>query len=123
MSLNMHRLVKGAISKVNPYVPALIKKNIGQTVDKFGDTHPKYEYIQMDVQKQEVSQEEIREWNAQGVQGIFAKIYTDGNWLGVNRQAQTGQNFFIIDGEEWMVIAVPEMYTDWTKVICCLQVG
>ncbi|ELF4643998.1 hypothetical protein RNG81_004825, partial [Salmonella enterica subsp. enterica serovar Mbandaka] len=55
-------------------------------------------------------------------QGVFATLYTDGNWCGLNRTRQQGGDKFVIGDETWLVVEVPEIWPDWTRVIVCLQV-
>ncbi|EKT2017176.1 hypothetical protein QDZ09_001038 [Salmonella enterica] len=45
-----------------------------------------------------------------------------GNWCGLNRTRQQGGDKFVIGDETWLVVEVPEIWPDWTRVIVCLQV-
>ncbi|STM78059.1 Uncharacterised protein [Escherichia coli] len=78
--------------------------------------------VSVRVQKQAVTQADLRHLDNLNQQGVFATLYTDGNWCGLNRARQQGGDKFVIGDETWLVIEVPEIWPDWTRVIVCLQV-
>ncbi|PLL44830.1 hypothetical protein CWN26_29645 [Klebsiella pneumoniae] len=55
------------------------------------------------------------------IQGVLVSIWTDGNWCGINRDRQQGGDKFVIGNETWLVVDVPEIWPDWTRVIACQQ--
>jgi hypothetical protein len=40
---------------------------------------------------------------------------------GINRDRQQGGDKFVIGNETWLVVDVPEIWPDWTRVIACQQ--
>ncbi|EUL75697.1 hypothetical protein P831_04273 [Klebsiella aerogenes UCI 28] len=75
----------------------------------------------MMVQKQALSQADIRHMDNLNIQGILVNIWTNGNWCGLDRDKQQGGDKFVIGDETWLVVAVPEIWPDWTRVIACQQ--
>lgn len=121
--MNLHGIVSNAISTVNPFVEAQIYRSIGIVKNPDFSTSPGFaEPVTMLVQKQAVTQSDLRHMDNINVQGLLTTIYTDGNWCGVNRPAKQGGDKFLIGNETWLVVAVPEIWPDWTRVIGCLQV-
>jgi hypothetical protein len=120
--MNLHGIVRVAISRVNPYVDAQIYKSVGYTIDDSRKQIPKYEQpVSMRVQKQAIKQEYLQHIDNISQQGQLVSIYTDGNWCGMNRNKSQSGDKFVIGGETWLVILVPEIWPDWTMVIACLQ--
>ncbi|MMZ41448.1 hypothetical protein D3C81_118010 [compost metagenome] len=120
--MNLHGIVSRAIGAVNPFVEAQIYRSLGAEKHEDYSRTPAYDApVPMMVQKQAVSQGDIRHLDNLNIQGVFTSIYTNGNWCGVNRPKEVGGDKFIIAGETWLVVAVPENWPDWTRVVACLQ--
>ncbi|MGJ0579083.1 hypothetical protein ACR71G_13540 [Xenorhabdus bovienii] len=120
--MNLHGIASAAIGAVNPFVPAQIYRSVGSVKNTDYSRTPGYaDPISMMVQKQAVTQSDIRHLDNLNIQGVMASIYTDGNWCGINRPKQQGGDKFVINGETWLVVSVPENWPDWTRVIVCLQ--
>lgn len=120
--MNLHKLVRNAISKVNPYVDAEIFKSNGYEINRDFKQVPNFlPAIKMRVQKQAINQEDLEHVANINLQGQYVSIYTDGNWCGLNRNKEDGGDLFVIGDERWLVVMVPEIWPDWTRVIACLQ--
>ncbi|MFW7716508.1 hypothetical protein ACOIFF_11010 [Klebsiella pneumoniae] len=120
--MNLHSIVRNAISAVNPRVEAQIYRSIGPTKNPDYSTSPGFAPpVTMMVQKQALSQADIRHMDNMNIQGVLVSIWTDGNWCGINRDRQQGGDKFVIGNETWLVVAVPEVWPDWTRVIACQQ--
>lgn len=120
--MNLHGIASRAVGAVNPFIDAKIYRSTGQVTSADYSQTPTYaEPVVMQVQKQAVSQSDIRHLDNLNIQGVFASIYTDGNWCGIHRPRQQGGDRFVIGEEKWLVVAVPENWPDWTRVIVCLQ--
>lgn len=120
--MNLHGIASGAIGAVNPFVEAQIYRSNGSIKNADYSVSSGYdEPVMMRVQKQAVTQADMRHLDNLNIQGIFTAIYTNGNWCGINRPKQQGGDKFVINGETWLVVAVPENWPDWTRVIACLQ--
>ncbi|WP_086126172.1 hypothetical protein [Salmonella enterica] len=121
--MNLHGIVSGAVRRVNPYTDALVYRSRGSTQQADYSRVPEYEDpVSVRVQKQAVTQAGLRHLDNLNQQGVFATLYTDGNWCGLNRTRQQGGDKFVIGDETWLVVEVPEIWPDWTRVIVCLQV-
>lgn len=120
--MNLHSIVSGAIGTINPYVEAQIYKSTGPVKNADYSTSPGFaEPVTMMVQKQALSQADIRHMDNLNVQGVLVSIWTDGNWCGISRDKQQGGDKFVIGDETWLVVSVPEIWPDWTRVIACQQ--
>lgn len=120
--MNLHSIAARAIGAVNPFVEAQVFRSVGSVKNSDYSVTPGYSKpITLRVQKQAVTQADMRHLDNLNMQGIFTAIYTDGNWCGINRPKQQGGDKFVINGENWLVVAVPENWPDWTRVVACLQ--
>jgi len=120
--LNLHGIAGKAIGAVNPFVEAQIYRIMSPVKnDDYSRAQLLTEPVTMMVQKQSVTQQDIRHTDFINVQGILTSIYTDGNWCGINRPKQRGGDKFVIGEETWIVVSIPELWPDWTRVIACLQ--
>ncbi|HBQ0463993.1 TPA: hypothetical protein L7I91_002608 [Klebsiella aerogenes] len=120
--MNLHSIVSGAIGAVNPHVEAKIYRSVGAIKNPDYSTTPGFaEPVTMMVQKQALSQADIRHMDNLNIQGILVNIWTNGNWCGLDRDKQQGGDKFVIGDETWLVVAVPEIWPDWTRVIACQQ--
>lgn len=120
--MNLHGIVSRAVGAINPFTEAQIFKSTGSVKSADYSRAPGYaDPVPMMVQKQAVTQGDIRHLDNLNIQGVFSSIYTNGNWCGVNRSKNQGGDKFVIGNETWLVVAVPENWPDWTRVIACLQ--
>lgn len=120
--MNLHGIVSGAIGTINPHTPAQILASTGYGTSDDGTRGPTYAApVNVDIQRQELTQADLKQIDNLNLQGVLAAIYVDGNWFGVNRPNGQGGDLIRFDGQEWLVVAVSEMWPDWTKVIACLQ--
>ncbi|WP_171882406.1 hypothetical protein [Klebsiella quasipneumoniae] len=120
--MNLHRIASRVISRVNPMVEAQIYRSTGPVKNPDYSTSPGFAPpVSMMVQKQALSQSDIRHMDNLNIQGVLVSIWTDGNWCGINRDKQQGGDKFVIGNETWLVVAVPEVWPDWTRVIACQQ--
>lgn len=120
--MNLHRIAARAVGAVNPFVEAQVYRSTGSQKNADYSVTPDYAApVTMRVQKQAVTQADIRHLDNLNLQGIFTSIYTAGNWCGINRPKQQGGDKFVIGDEAWLVVSVPENWPDWTRVVACLQ--
>lgn len=120
--MNLHSIVSGAIGTVNPHIPAQILASTGYGTNADGTRGPTYAApVDVMIQRQELTQADLKQVDNLNLQGVLAAIYVDGNWYGVNRPDGQGGDLIRFGGQEWLVVAVREMWPDWTKVIACLQ--
>lgn len=120
--MNLRAIANSVTKSVNPNVSAQIFKSIGNTTADDGSMTPSYaEAVTMDVQKQAVSQRDLQHIDNLNLQGVFVSIHTNGNWCGLGRKKDEGGDLFVIGDDTWLVVAVPENWPDWTRVVACLQ--
>lgn len=120
--MNLHRIASSVISRVNPMVEAQIYRSTGPVKNPDYSTSPGFAPpVTMMVQKHALSQADIRHMDNLNIQGVLVSIWTDGNWCGINRDKQQGGDKFVIGEEVWLVVSVPEIWPDWTRVIACQQ--
>lgn len=122
--MDLHAAVSGAIGAVNPFVSAQYLKSTGTTTNPDGSRTPSYAApVDVSIQKQELSFKELQQVQNLNLQGIMRSIYMEGAAYGVYRVAGTGGDKFVIGDQTWLVVAVPELWPDWCKVIVQLQVN
>lgn len=120
--MNLHGIVSGAIGSINPHISAQILKSTGYGTNPDGTRGPTYAApIDVMIQRQELTQADLKQVENLNLQGVLAAIYVDGSWYGVNRPDGQGGDLIRFGSQEWLVVAVSEMWPDWTKVIACLQ--
>ncbi len=120
--MNLRGIANTVTQSINPNVSAEIYKYKSYGVADDGSTKPVFEDpVTMDVQKQAISQPDLQHADNINLQGKFASIYTNGNWCGMDRKRGQGGDIFVIGDDTWLVVDVPEIWPDWTRVIACLQ--
>ncbi|HDT4930479.1 TPA: hypothetical protein QHR04_004485 [Enterobacter kobei] len=119
--MNLHQIVRGAITTVNPDVPGVLKVNSGFTTAPGGKRVQSYTDVDVMAQMQELSSTDLKQVDAINVQGILQSVYLNGNFNGINRPNQKGGDILTVDGQEWLVVKVPELWPDWCRVIVNLQ--
>jgi len=125
--MNLHGLVSGAIGAVNPYIDATLRKSTGYTISENKKQIPTYSTSAGKIQAQELTTDEIKHANSLNIQGLFRKVWIQGNWAGVIRADQKGGDIFTFPqypgnpAQDWMVFVVYEMWPDWSCVGVVLQ--
>nr|WP_094433472.1 hypothetical protein [Pectobacterium carotovorum]OYN49461.1 hypothetical protein B7L51_19525 [Pectobacterium carotovorum] len=119
--MNLHQIVRSAITTVNPDTDGVFLVNTGFTTQPGGGRVPSYTDVPVIVQLQELSSTDLRQIDAVNIQGILRSAYLNGNFNGVNRPEQKGGDILMIGTEKWLVVKVPELWPDWCRVIVNLQ--
>lgn len=120
--MNLHGIVSGAIGAVNPRISAIVYPSNGFATAADGSQVPVYgQPVSLAIQKQELSFKDMQHVDGLNLQGIFCTVYLNGAIYGIDRGTAKGGDRFIIAGQTWLVVAVPEMWPDWCRVILCLQ--
>ena len=119
--MNLHQIVRGAITTVNPDVTGVLKVNSGFTTTPGGKRVQSYTDVDVIVQMQSLSSTDLKQIDAINIQGILQSAYLNGNFNGINRPEQQGGDMLIVDGKTWLVVKVAELYTDWCHLIVNLQ--
>lgn len=119
--MNLHQIVRGPITRVNPDVPGVLRVYTGRTVLPGGKPAPDYSDLDVTVQMQSLSSTDLKQVDAINIQGILQSAYLNGNFNGVNRPEQKGGDMLIVGGKTWLVVKVAELYPDWCHLIVNLQ--
>jgi len=121
--MDLHNIVSGAIGTINPFISAEVYQSSGYTTAGDGSRTPTYAAaVDLQIQKQELSFKELKQIEGLNLQGIFCTVYLEGQIFGVDRGTAKGGDKFVFNSQTWLVVAVPEQWPDWCKVILCLQV-
>jgi hypothetical protein len=122
--LNLHGIVSGYIGTVNPFIAAEVYQSNGYTTTGSGKQVPAFNApVPLQIQKQELSFKDLRQMDSLNVQGEFTTVYLNGEIYGVDRGTARGGDIFTINGDTWLVVAIPEQWPDWCRVILCKQIS
>ncbi len=119
--MDLFNITSGAVSLVNDYVPAVIKINTGYVTAPSGKRTPSYSQADVSVQLQELSSMDLKQMDSLNVQGITRVAYVHGNFSAINRANQTGGDILVVNGNEWLIVKIAELWYDWCKLIINLQ--
>ena len=125
--MDLHGIVRGAITSVNPDIYASLRRSIGYVTDAAGKQVPQYVTLGGMIQVQGVSAKDLEHIDNLNIQGVLRTVYIRGNWAGVVRVDQKGgdiMKFPQIPGaavQDWRVIHVKETWPNWCSVIVNLQ--
>ena len=122
--MNLHGIVSGAIGTVNPLIAAQVSQATGYTTSASGKQVPTYAAaVPVTIQKQELSFKDLQHVDGLNIQGELCSVYLNGQIYGVDRGTAKGGDKFVFNSQTWLVVAVPEQWPDWCRVILCLQVA
>lgn len=130
--MNLHAIVRNAITTVNPDIIAQFQLSIGNTVDESGNLAPNYaDAVPVKIQVQPMSRGDLKQVETLNIQGVFRTVFMYGNAQGIVRPNQSGGDLLTFPqfkGQQpapWLVVAVDGPWDvdqgGWTKVIVCLQ--
>lgn len=120
--MNLFGIASGVIGSVNPSVPVTLQASTGYTSAADGSRVPTYDApVQAMAQVQALSQADLRQMDALNVQGVMRSVYLPGDWSGIVRPEGKGGDILTMNGQTWLIVAVPEQFPDWTRAIICLQ--
>ena len=121
--MNLHNIVRAAITSVNPDQTINIKVFSG--VDNSG-TYAVLSYTETSAiaQIQPLNSEDIQFINNFNSSSLYKTMYINGDWSGLNRVTESGGDLIEWDNKVWYVSSVPEGWNKtagWTKVIVVAQ--
>lgn len=126
--MNLHQLVRGAITSVNPDIVAQWSRSTGSTSNADYTRVPTYDTGDIVVQVQALNGTALQKAEYLNLQGVLRSVYCYGNKQGVNRVDLQGGDLLAfpeVPGgtvRNWLVSAVVETWPDWSHVIATLQV-
>ena len=128
--MNLHQIVSGAISNVNPFITATLQQSTGYTTNADGTRVPGYAApITTSIQVQALEYNDIAQLDGLNIQGTRRKVYLNGQWAGVIRADQKGGDLLTfpeVPGsapQVWLVVFVFEQWPDWVSLCVTLQDG
>lgn len=119
--MNLRGIANSITQAINPNTEGVFRINTGFTTLPGGKKVPSYSEVDVTVQMQELSTTDLRQIDAINIQGILKTAYLNGNFNGVNRPEQKGGDILVVNGQQWLVVKVPELWPDWCRVIVNLQ--
>lgn len=125
MGLNLHGIVRGAITAVNNDVTLAYEKSTGSTTGAGFKPVPIYAAVQqIRAQVQALSWKDLQQLDGINLNGERRAIYLFGAINGVVRPAAQGGDL-LTDGNNnvWLVAQNLEQWPDWCKVAVTLQNG
>ena len=123
--LNLHRIVRGAITAVNPDEMVVVSESTGYTTSADGTPVPSYNSYQTPAQLQPPSGKDLKQIDGLNLQGTLRSVYFYGDVEAIVRSLKKGGDKFTrCDGSVWLVNQVLETWDPgWCKVIATLQNG
>lgn len=119
--MNLHGVVRGAIRTINPDIPVTIQQSTGYTTSADGTQVPQYSSVNTSGQMQAMTGKDLQKIAGLNIQGVFEKIYLNGNYEGVFRVAGKGGDLLVINGRTYLVVAVLERWPDWCALALTMQ--
>lgn len=121
--LNLHRIVRGPIQRVNPDVPGAVYISTGATTMR-GIKTPTFALLPTErLQVQAMAHDELYHLNGLNYAGGMAKLYAYGQFTGISRPDGQGGDLVLVNGEWWAVQHVLEWWGDWCAVSIVRQVN
>lgn len=119
--MNMHGIVSNAIGAINPFINAVLRENTGFTIALDGSRGPTFNDYVAQIQVQAQTEDQLALSANQGYQGILRSVYLNGNWTGIVKSDQTGNDELYFNGYRWMIYHVIEIWPDWCHVLVAQQ--
>lgn len=126
--MNLHALVRGAVTAINPDTTIPLKRSTGYTTGANGKQVPTYATpVSGPAQIQAMGKGDLRHMNDLNITGIFRKVFLYGHWMGVVRADQTGGDILSFPqapggtARDWKIVDVMESWADWCCVVVVLQ--
>lgn len=126
--MNLHNIVAGAVSAINPAMNATIQRSTGYTTAADGTRAPTYASPErVKAQVQALQYNDLTQLAGLNIQGEKRAMYLNGNWEGVARPDGRGGDLITLpDGSVWLVVQVLENWASqdgWVKVAVTRQNG
>ncbi len=124
IAMNLHGIVSGAIGAVNPLVPIVIRRSIGNTQQADFTRVPMYaDPVTVIAQVQALSAGDLQQTEKLNIQGEQRAVYINGRTDGVIREDRKGGDLVEWDGKIWLNAHVLEYWPDWCKFVIVRQDG
>jgi hypothetical protein len=129
--VNLHGIVSGYISAVNPNVTATVQSSSGYITNSDGSRVPTYTTSTITCQAQSLTYNDIQHLDSLNIQGVRRAIYLTGVVEGLVRVDRKGGDIITFpngtfpEGNVWLAATVLESWSQsgWTKICITLQDG
>lgn len=126
--MNLHGIVRGAITSVNPDIVVPYYKSTGYGQDATFAQVPQYAApVNVPIQVQALTARELQHKELVNIEGLKRGVYMYGNTQGIVRADKKGGDLLyfpqVPQGTSyiWKVVVVFETWPDWSKVGVVLQ--
>ena len=128
--MNLHAIVRGMITAVNPDVTVTMRVSTGYTKLPSSKQVPTYDDVPGIVcQTQPLTYQDLMKLDGLNIQGIRRVIYTNGFYGGIIRDKSRGGDLIVFpagycpEGDTWLLVQELEPWPDWIKFALTLQNG
>ena len=120
--MDLRSIANGVSSVVNGNVIVTWLKSTGYAIGAGLKQTPSYAPpVIAPAQVQALSTDDVKQMDGMNIQGTLRAIYLRGVLAGVIRPDGTGGDILQIDGRDWLVVKVLEVWPDWSKACIVLQ--
>lgn len=125
--MNLRQIANRAITTINPNIPAVLKLNIGLETDDTGKRVAKFDEINVKIQPQSLSSNDLQMFDTLAQQGQLLNVYISGQIHALRRISQKGADKLIFkafgenEESEWLIKSVAESFPNWCKVVVWRQ--
>lgn len=121
--MNLRNLANAATRRVNPNIPAVVRRYSGEVMGPGRKPIPQYAPDEeITIQFQPLTKGDLQHVDGLNIQGLFKSIHVNGGFYSVNREMQKGGDLFMVGGKKWLVIEPLELWPQWSRLLVCLQV-
>lgn len=127
--MNLHAIVRGAVTAINPDVTGRVYLSTGQTTGASGKRIPSYDRIDaVPMQVQPLSLDDVgklQHMDGLNPEAVLRAVYINGSAKGVDRVEMKGGDMLYFNGHFWLVVGVLEPWDSagWSKVGVAKQVS
>ena len=122
MAINLRQIANNATSTINPNTVVTIRQSDGYTIGAGRKQIPVYLPDETGpAQIQAATNEMLRHIEGLNLQATYKHLYFNPQLFAAVNLTQKGGDLIIIDGETWLTVQVLERWSNWCKVLICLQ--
>ena len=132
--VNLHSVVIGAISAINPQQTCQVQYSTGVTLQADGTPQPTYApALTLQAQMQAMATRDLRQADGINLNGTYRRIYLFGDVEGTIRPTQAGGDLITFPnavgrfppGSVWLTVYPEETWSNdgWCAIVACLQNG
>jgi hypothetical protein len=127
--VNLQGIVAPLIGAINPPIICTLQVSAGYTIGPDGTQTPAYTTVTgLSGQVQPLSYTDLMKLDGLNIQGTRRKVYLNGNFEGIDRQAVKGGDLLTMPTlpdfagpTTWLVVQVLEWWQDWCALAVTLQ--